>query len=311
MELSHNPRVPLLVALVLGLALGTAGCNGGGEQAGKAADKTISESKQGMEKVIATVNGEPVTEEELLAYRSTRKGSPLFQDRQAMLDELITQKVVYQDALRQKLDEEPEVLKELEQLRKRVILSAAIRQAMKEAQISEEEMRAEYERLKGEMASVEYKAGHILVDEEQQARQLIGQLKEGADFAELARQYSSDASGKNGGDLGWFKAEQMVEPFSRALAKLQKGSYTAEPVKTQFGWHVIKLEDKRQVEAPGFEQLKGRIEKLLRQNKVRDYFESLKSKAEITIQEAESVVGNAMEEGMPAGEAATDSEAKQ
>jgi peptidyl-prolyl cis-trans isomerase C len=279
MELLHNRRTPLLIALVLGLSLGTVGCNGNGEKTGE------TETKEGLGKVIATVNGEPITESELLEYRSTRRGTAGAQERQVMLDELITQKVVYQDALSQKLDKDPEVAKELEQLRKRVLLSAAVRKAMKEAQVTDEELRAEYDKLKERMVAPEYKASHILVKEEEQARQLIEQLNQGADFAALAKEHSTDASGKRGGDLGWFSPQQMVPPFSQTVAQLEKGSYTSEPVKTQFGWHVIMLEDQRQSEPPAFEETRDRLEQMLKQRKVRDQFSALKEKANISIME--------------------------
>jgi peptidyl-prolyl cis-trans isomerase C len=133
------------------------------------------------------------------------------------------------------------------------------------------------------MVSPEYKASHILVNEEEQARKIIEQLNQGANFAELAREHSTDSSGKDGGDLGWFLPQQMVAPFGQAVGQLEKGSYTSEPVKTQFGWHVIKLEDSRQAEPPAFEEVMGRLEQMLQQRQIGEYIQALKDSADISI----------------------------
>lgn len=272
--MDHFPsrHTPIFLTLMLGLALGSTGCS---EQGGKAAGQ--------KSEVIATVNGEPVTEAELTEYSRVRSDSVREQNREALLDDLITQKVVYQDALRRKLDEDPEVLRELEMLRTRVLASAAVRKAMAETRISDEELSAEYEQLKGRMVAPEYKASHILVAEEEQAKKIIGQLNQGADFAQLAREHSTDASGKAGGDLGWFNPQQMVPPFAQAVGQLEKGSYTSEPVKTQFGWHVIRLDDSRQAEPPALEAIKGRLEQMLKQRRMGEYVQGLKDSAEIAI----------------------------
>lgn len=272
--MDHFPsrHTPIFLTLVLGLALGSAGCS---EQGGNTAGQ--------KSEVVATVNGEPVTEAELTEYSRVRSDSVRVQNREALLDDLITQKVVYQDALRRKLDEDPEVLRELEMLRTRVLASAAVRKTMEETRISDEELSAEYEQLKGRMVAPEYKASHILVAEEAQARKIIGQLNQGADFAQLAREHSTDASGKAGGDLGWFNPQQMVPPFAQAVGQLEMGSYTSEPVRTQFGWHVIRLDDSRQAEPPALEAIKGRLEQMLKQRRMGEYIQALKESAEIAI----------------------------
>lgn len=275
MDLLHNRRTPFFFALVLGLTLGTTvGCN---EKGGKTSETKV---KQG--EVVATVNGETITEGELNDYRSARPDSA-GQNDEALLDELVTQKVIYQDALRKNLEKDPEVLRELEQMRIRVLVSAAVRKTITDTQITDEELQAEYDQLKERMVSTEYKASHILVKEEEQARNIIEKIKKGEDFAKLAKEHSIDPSGQNGGDLGWFNPQQMVPPFSQAVGQLEKGSYTSEPVKTQFGWHVIKLEDKRQSEPPALEEIKGRLVQMLKQRQIRDYIQSLKDQAKISI----------------------------
>ncbi len=280
MDLFNKHKSPLVVAVMLGLSLGIVGCN-------QEADKKATNAQQG--EVVATVNGEAITEGDLVAYRSTHSGPARGQSDEALLDELITQKVVYQEALRLKLDKDPEVIRDLEQLRTSLLASAVVRKAMEESPVNEEELQAEYDKLKDRMVTPEYKASHILVKEEEQAKKLIKQLDQGADFAKLAREHSTDSSAKNGGDLGWFNPQQMVPPFSQAVVQLEKGSYTKTPVKTRFGWHIIKLEDSRQAEPPAFEEVKGRLEQMLKQRKIRDYIQALKDKADVAIKgEAEA-----------------------
>lgn len=274
MDSLHWKKSSIVPVMFLGLAFGLAGCNEkGGEATG-----VLGEGK-----VVATVNGEKITETALNEYRSLRPRNVPGDDDEALLDELVTQTVATQQAIKDNLDKEPEVAQELELLRIRVLASALVRKVMKDTTVSDEELMAEYEQLKARMISTEYKASHILVKDEQLAKDLIKQLNEGADFAELAKENSTDASKQQGGDLGWFNAKQMVAPFSEAVAQLEKGSYSREPVKTQFGWHIIRLEDSRVTEAPALHTIKPRLEQMIKQNKVREYIQSLKDKAQITI----------------------------
>lgn len=275
MDSLHWKKSSLVPALVLGLSFAIAGCN---EKGGDAAKTETGEGK-----VVATVNGEKITETALNEYRGLRPRNVPGDDEEALLDELVTQTVASQEAIKDKLDKDPKVAQELELLRIRVLASALVRKVMKDTTVSDEELMAEYEQLKARMINTEYKASHILVKDEALAKDLIKQLNEGADFAELAEKNSIDPSKQQGGDLGWFNAKQMVAPFSEAAAQLEKGSYTHEPVKTQFGWHIIRLEDTRETEAPALHTIKPRLEQMIKQNKVRDYIESLKDKAQITI----------------------------
>jgi len=276
MDFSYNRRTPLFLALMLGLSLGTAGCmNQGGktEESGK---------------VVATVNDESITEDELKAYGEARPAQAGRASEKALLDELVSREVVYQDALRKKLDEDPEIQRKIEQSRTRVLVSAAVRKAMEESPITDEVLQGEYDKLKDRMVSSEYKARHILVDEEDLAKELIAKLDGGADFAELAKEHSTGPSGKKGGDLGWFNPKQMVPAFSKAAGELEKGTYTKAPVKTRFGYHVIKLEDKRQSEAPPFEKVKPRLTQMVKQRKAQEYIQGLKEDAKIEIKEDEA-----------------------
>jgi len=265
MQFLSNGTRALLAALLLGLFANTAAA--------------------AEDDVVATVNGKPITQEQLTEYRSARADSAKVQDDKNLTDELITREVVIQEALRRNLDQDPQVLKELEQLRTRVLVSAVISRALEENPVTEDELRADYDSLKSRLVSTEYKASHILVDDEAQAKGLIAQLDEGADFADLAREHSTGPTGKKGGDLGWLNPQQMAPAFSRALQQLEKDSYSKTPVKTRFGWHIIRLGDTRQAEPPSFEEVKGRLEKMVRQRHVGQYIQELKDQAEISVKD--------------------------
>lgn len=301
MDILQNRGTLLLLSLVL--SLGTVGCTD---------EKKAETSASGQVEVVATVNGEPITREELDEYRNARPDAARMQDTQALLDELVTQKAIYQDALRQNLDKDPVVIRELAQLRTRVLASAAVRKAINDNPITDEALSAEYDKLKERMVAPEYKASHILVKEEEQAKKLIEQLNQGADFAKLAQEHSTDSSGKDGGDLGWFNPQQMVPPFSLAVSQLEKGAYTKEPVQTQFGWHIIKLEDSRQSEPPALEEIKGQLEQMLKQRQVSEYIQKVKDAADVSIKgetdgsNGEKSDAPAMENSVPATEEKSD-----
>ena len=144
-------------------------------------------------------------------------------------------------------------------------------------------MRAEYEKRQGELGGKEYKARHILVESEETARDLIARLDGGADFTELAKQNSIEpGADQSGGDLGWFSPAQMVPPFAAAVTSMQPGERSKEPVQTQFGWHVISVEDSRDVPPPSFDQVAPQIERFLTNQRIQDYINELRGKAEIS-----------------------------
>lgn len=238
------------------------------------------------EDVLATVDGEDITRSDLDAYADQR-GVPAEQKAQMgdrLLNELIAQQVIFKDALRQELDKDPEVVQQLEQARMQVLINAAVRNAATQPPITDDELQAAYDKSYSE-GGKEYNARHILVEEQDQAEKLIEELDGGADFAALAKEHSTGPSGKQGGKLGWFSPDQMVSPFSQAVAKLTKGSYTREPVKTQFGWHVIKLEDTRDKQPPAFKEVKEELRNNIRRERVQGYVQQLRSEADVQMQE--------------------------
>jgi peptidyl-prolyl cis-trans isomerase C len=146
---------------------------------------------------------------------------------------------------------------------------------------TEAELKAEYDARIAEAPKEEYHARHILVDEEAKAKELIAQLDKGGNFEQLAKDNSKDGSATEGGDLGWFNANQMVKPFSDAVQQLEPGKYTAAPVKSEFGWHVIKLEEKRASAPPPFESVKAQLGPLVNQKKFEAHLDELVKTAKV------------------------------
>jgi len=247
----------------------------------------LSPVAMSAEKALVTVNGTAITQQMVDDYKRQHPGS---QQQGAMtderaLEELEGRELVYQDALAKKLDKDPDVIKQIEFLRKQVLLNAALEKAVAAHTITDDMLKKEYDSQLSNFNVQEYKARHILVKTEPEAKAIIGELDKGGDFGKLAAKYSIDPGSKNnGGELGWFGPGQMVPQFTAATQALSKGSYTKTPVQTQFGWHVIKLEDTRKAQPPTFEQVKDELRNLLQQRYVAEYLQSLKSKAKIVKQ---------------------------
>jgi peptidyl-prolyl cis-trans isomerase C len=183
----------------------------------------------------------------------------------------------------------------LDFMRKKLIAELAAYSVLKEDPITEEDVKAFYEqKISEQEAPIEYHARHILVKTEEEAKELIAQLDKGADFAKLAEEHSLDkGSAKKGGDLDWFRKEKMVEPFGNGVAALEKGKYSAQPVQSDFGWHVILLEDKRDAAPPPYERLRASLAQELQSNRIREHLDALEAKAEIKIHEGPAAVETA------------------
>lgn len=237
-------------------------------------------------KVVATVNGKNINEETLRLYslqRNLPPGSASPKQTNALIQELVNRELIYQDAVAVGVDKAPAIQAEIEHQRINIIASAMISRSSDRFSVSEEDMKKEYEARKGELGGNEMKASHILLETEATANEMIAKLDKGENFAELARKHSTGPSASNGGDLGWFSADQMVQPFSEAASKLEKGKYTRKPVKTQFGWHVILLEDSRSIDPPAYETIKEQIRVGLQNSLIEEYILSLRKKAKIEI----------------------------
>jgi peptidyl-prolyl cis-trans isomerase C len=274
--------IPLLV---VGTAL-IAGCNqetstNAGSTAATSTSPAVSKSD-----AIAEVNGQYIpksaldTLEKEIAERSHGQTFP----KEKLVEELVQRELLVQDAIQKQLDKSPEFVAQLEAAKKALLTQAELQNYIKANPVTDEEIKAEYDSKVAAEKGTEYKARHILVKTEAEAKKLIAELDKGADFAKLANKHSLDAKeSQNGGDLGWFSAAQMVAPFSEAVAALEKGKYSKEPVKTQFGYHVILKEDSRPVTPPPLEAVKEQLTPYLQRKKVQGMIEGLRKQAKVEV----------------------------
>ncbi|MBF6057243.1 peptidylprolyl isomerase [Thiomicrorhabdus heinhorstiae] len=205
-------------------------------------------------------------------------------NKDEVINELIIRQLLVQDAEKKGLDKSPQVQEKIQQVTNNILVSEAVKAYQQTHPITETELKEAYKEIMPQLEASrhEYHASHILVKTEDEAKALIDELKKGADFTQLAKDRSTGPSAKNGGELGWFKANQMVPEFTSAVAKLNKGEYTTSPVQTQFGWHVIKLEDTRSDELPTLEKIKPQLTRFIEQKNIQEYIQSLQSQAKIT-----------------------------
>ena len=255
----------------------------------------------------ATVNGVDITKKrvDMIAKQAGGQAdSP--EVRKNIVDQLTMQMLAAEEAVKKGLDKSPEVTEQLDVIRHSVLANAYVQDFVKTNTITDETLKAEYDRLKATVTGTEYKARHILVEKEADAKAIIVKLKKNPDlFEKLAKEKSKDtASGANGGDLGWFDLSRMVPEFGAAVSKLEKGKMTEEPVKTQYGYHVILLEDSRPIEPPPFEEVKPGLTQQLQQQALKKHLEDIKAKAKIVIIEVPAaVVPEAAPAATPAPEA--------
>lgn len=231
-----------------------------------------------------TVNGKPIPKSrvDFIVKQRAAQGQPdNEQSRKAIVENLITQEVVAQEADRRGFAKTSDVRNQLELLRQQVLVQALVQDYLKAHPIKDEDMLAEYNKVKGSRGDKEYKARHILVDKDSEANEIIAQLKKGAKFEDLAKQSKDPGSKDKGGDLDWNPPGTFVKPFAEALSKLEKGKYTETPVQTQFGWHVIQLDDVRTMQFPAFDAVKPQLISRMQEQEVQKYIGELRAKAKI------------------------------
>ena len=204
--------------------------------------------------------------------------------RAAVVERLIAAELIDQEAKQSGLTKQPEFMLREQQMLQDLRVNAFLEDYLQKNVIDEASLRAEYDRLKALTSNKEYKASHILVKTEAEAKAIIEKLAKGESFAALAKTHSIDGSSDNGGDLGWFTPESMVQPFADAVAQLQKGTYSTSPVQTEFGWHVIRLEDVRATEPPAFESVKDQLRSEMQRQQVGNLIQKLRGKAKIVTQ---------------------------
>ena len=234
---------------------------------------------------VAVVNGTAIPKsraDALIAQlvKQGQKDSPQLHD--AVRDELINREILMQEAVREGIPTRADVKAQVAVAQQTVVLRSLIEDYVAKNKPSDAEVKARYDELVKQAGGKEYHLHHILVDNEQQAKDLIAKIKGGAKFEDLAKQFSKDpGSGKNGGDLDWANPKTYVPEFAAAAEKLQKGQMTDTPVHTQFGWHIIKLEDRRQKGAPPFDQIKDRILASLVHRKAQEVGQKLRDGAQL------------------------------
>ncbi|MET0683480.1 MAG: peptidylprolyl isomerase [Casimicrobiaceae bacterium] len=239
----------------------------------------------------ATVNGTAIGQRtvDAIARQGAAAGRPdTPETRKAIIDQLVMQLVVAEEALKKGLDKAPEVAEQIDAVKQSVLANAYVRDFIKSNPVSDEVVKAEYERIKATVSGSQYKARHILVEKESEAKEIIARLrKDPGAFAKLAMEKSKDTGSKpTGGDLGWFDPSGMVPEFGAAVSKLEKGKFTQEPVKTQFGYHVILLEDSKPLEPPPLDAVKPQLAQQLQQQNLKKQLDDLKAKAKIEMVEA-------------------------
>ena len=243
------------------------------------------------QKNAAVVNGVPipqaridfVAKAQIAQSQGQQQDGPEF--RENVREIMITREILYQEALKRKLDKNPDYQLQLELAKQQIILGVLFEDINKKTQPSEADVAKEYERVKAKQSGdsgKQYKARHILIKEEADAKQTLADLQNGGDFAKIAAEKSTDPGSKdNGGQLDWSDAESFVQPFGEALKGLKKGEMTKEPVKTNYGYHIIELQDVRTMPFPPLEQVKAQIQQTLANKAREDFIADLRGKAKI------------------------------
>jgi peptidyl-prolyl cis-trans isomerase C len=233
---------------------------------------------------IATVNNRPIPKAredawvKALAQQGQQDSAQL---REMVKQQLIQREVFMQEATRRGLPEKADVKFQLDVQRQNTLIQALMRDEMEKRPITDADVKKAYDEQKSKAGSKEYRARHILVEKEDEAKAIVEQLKKVAKFEELAKKSKDTGSAANGGDLDWASPDGFVKPFSDAMTKLEKGKITETPVQTQFGWHVIRVDDVRDAQFPPLAQVQGQIREALQQQRAQEFAAELQKKAKI------------------------------
>lgn len=236
------------------------------------------------DKSAAMVNGVSIPQARIdfmakgMAARGQQDGPEM---RKELREIAISQELMAQEAVKLGLDKKEDVVTAIELSRQSVLINAFQQEYVKSHPISEDQIQQEYDKLKAKLGNKEYNARHILVASEEEAKSIIAQLGKKAKFEKLAEKSLDTGSAQQGGSLGWAPAVTYVPQFANALTGLQKGQYTKEPVQSQFGWHVIKLDDVRELKVPPFDELKPQLQQRLQQQSIQKAIADLKAKAKV------------------------------
>ena len=266
--------------------------------------------------VAATVNGTPiyVATVDMMVKERVAQGQPDSPElRKAIIDNLSMQTMVAAEATKKGLDKAPETARQMEMLKQSLLANAFVQDWIKANPVTDEMVKAEYDKLNTKAGGSEYKARHILVATEAEAKDIVAKLqKDIKAFAALAKEKSMDPGSKaNGGDLGWFNPAGMVPEFGAAVATLEKGKFTEVPVKSQFGYHVIVLDDSRAITPPPLEQVKDQLKQQVQRQNLKAYFDDMKAKAKIVVTGAPAVAATPAAPAAPAAAPAAPAPAPQ
>jgi peptidyl-prolyl cis-trans isomerase C len=249
-----------------------------------ACNKAATPAPQAPAERVATVNGKPVLKSEFDLYvtnMSRQAGRDVTEEQKGeMLDQYIKMQLAAEEAEKSGIEKDAKVRDQLALARLQVLLEAGMQKYLDSHTVADSELRPEYDRQVAALPR-EYHARHILVEDQAAAEAITKELEKGADFAKLATKRSKDSTGKNGGDLGWFTLDSMVKPFSDAVRTLAPGELTKQPVRSEFGWHVIKLEESRPSAAPPFEEVKDRVKTIVQRKKLQAHLDELVKAAKI------------------------------
>jgi peptidyl-prolyl cis-trans isomerase C len=234
---------------------------------------------------VAIVNGKtvPKSRVEALAQQLERSGRPITPEIEGQIkDEVIAREIFMQEAQKKGLDATEDYKSQLELARQTILIRELFADYQKSHPITDADIKAEYDRFIASNSGTEYRARHILVDKEDVAKTIIAGIKKGQKFEDIAKKQSKDpGSGAKGGDLDWASPGNFVKEFSEAMTSLKKGQMTENPVKSQFGFHIIRLDDVRQAQVPKFEDVKPQIAQQLQQGRMNGYQQDLRSKAKV------------------------------
>lgn len=233
---------------------------------------------------VAKVNGKaiPANRAEVLLANQIAQGKAKTPELESVVrEELVRREVLAQEAVKKGVDKRSEVQAQLDLARQGVLIGAYLNEYALNLKLADDDVKKEYDTIKAALGEKEYKARHILVESEGEAKDIIAKLKQGGKFDELAKASKDPGSKERGGDLGWANKASYVPTFSEAMAKLEKGKYTEAPVQSDFGWHVIQLDDVRELKAPAIDDVKPQIIQRMRQQAVERHILELRGKAKV------------------------------
>lgn len=267
-----------ILAISIGSMLTLASCNA------QDGDKSAAAPAVSATAAIATVNGSPISQARFnfLLQQSQQQGQPDSPEvRKNIREKMIIEEIVAQEAIKKGMDKLADVNTQVDLARQTILIRAYLQDYIKNNPIGDDVLKAEYDKIKSQMGDKEYHARHILVEKEAEAKDIIAKLKKGEKFEKLAEKSKDPGSKTKGGDLGWAAPANFVPEFSAAMTKLQKGQYTTEAVKSQFGWHIIKLEDSRAMQAPPFDEVKQNLRQRAQQQQIDKMISDLRAKAKV------------------------------